>query len=195
MCIYSNSDGRFDAYYCDNTYADQYWKFIIEDYKVIDVNFDLYPGQIINSNPFIIGSGKCDNLNNSTQKQVTLTACETITETSSFSYTNGFNLPVGTTFRTKIPFIDQGLVSTTLSSSNHLYTWGTETSVSRSFGGVFTVTCAPGDIIQVTCRLFEGNFNVKYTITLETIETKKTFNSYGIWTGSQGYDYGCAFTR
>ena len=82
-----------------------------------------------------------------------------------------------------------------MSTSNYTYTWGTNTSVSRSFGGVFTVTCAPGDIIQVYCRLFEGNFTVTYTIILETIETKKSFNSYGIWKGSQGYDFGCAFIR
>ena len=49
----------------------------------------------------------------------------------------------------------------------------TNTSTTRSFGGVFT--CAPGDIIYINCILFEGNFNVTYTIIIETIniETKK----------------------
>ena len=70
---------------------------------------------------------------------------------------------------------------------------GTNTSISRSFGGIFT--CAPGDIIHINCILFKGNFNVTYTIILETIETKKTFNSYGIFTASQGYQYYCDFTR
>ena len=192
-CLYSNSDGGFGHSDCDNTHADQYWKFIIEPYKVIDVSFDLNLGQIINSNPSIIGGGKCDNSNDFSNEQVSIVVTETITESSSFSYTHGFYLPDGTTFTTQIPFIDQGLVSTTLSSADHSYIWGSNTSIPRSFGSVFT--CGPGDIIEVDCILFAGNFNVTYTITLETIESETTFYSYGVFTASQGYQYSCDFTR
>ena len=59
----------------------------------------------------------------------------------------------------------------------------------------FTFTCAPKEIIIINCILFEGNLNVPYTITLETIETKKTFKSYGIWIGNQGYEFDCDYTR
>ena len=196
QCIYTNAaSGRPDDVSCKNTYSDQFWSFIMEDYEIVDVSFDIPNGQIANNAPLIAGSGECDNSNGgSTDQTIEVYAEETITETSSFSYTVGFGIEIGVTFSTGAPFIAQGEISTSL-SFEYSYTWGTELSTTRTFGGTFPVTCGPGEIIQVECILWKGNLDVPYTITLQTVTTKKQFYSYGTWSGSQGYEFDCDFTR
>ena len=193
--IVSNSDGRYTTYPNIGSSDDKYWKWNIENYNVIGVSFDLNNGNILSDAPLVAGGGICNNGDGGSESQtVQIESSITVTETSSFSYTAGFSLSIGTTFETGIPFVAAGQVSTTLTVSHEL-SFGSEFSTERTFTAILPVTCASGEIIEVECVVFQAQLNVPYTLYLRADKSGSDFESNGIWTGTSAYEFICDFDQ
>eukprot|EP00486_Rosalina_sp_Unknown_P012243 CAMPEP_0201580226 /NCGR_PEP_ID=MMETSP0190_2-20130828/40169_1 /ASSEMBLY_ACC=CAM_ASM_000263 /TAXON_ID=37353 /ORGANISM="Rosalina sp." /LENGTH=247 /DNA_ID=CAMNT_0048015885 /DNA_START=377 /DNA_END=1120 /DNA_ORIENTATION=+ len=193
-CLFSNNDIFLGVYEQCGLY-DQVYEFILEPAEITKVEFDNHHGTKDEAAPILVGKGTCDNTGGSTERQeIEVTVSETITETSSFEHTAGMGLEIGATFKTGVPFVAEGKISTTVSFS-YEHKWGEENSFEETFGGVYKVACGEGQSITMKCHLYQGTLSVPYTMTLKTIGTNKEFKTSGTWHGTQSFDLTCDYTK
>eukprot|EP01083_Nonionella_stella_P273807 929088_1 len=133
-------------------------------WEVLNVDFDLDSGSIVSQTPLIIGNKICDNLDGGSETHsMTLEVSKEVTNSNSFQRTHGFGITIGTEFKTGIPFVASGKISTEISTT-HDFTYGEETIETQTIGGSFEVNCAPGEIIQAEASVWTAKLDVPYTI-------------------------------
>ena len=90
-------DPTFANYTEKNFYSDQLFNFLWEDMKVDKVDFDLDAGKILASTPITLAEQVLTNDSNSEQS-MSFSVNKTVTNTSTFEYSEGFTLTMGMEF-------------------------------------------------------------------------------------------------
>ncbi|KAL3690756.1 hypothetical protein R1sor_004407 [Riccia sorocarpa] len=106
----------------DEVYDDQYFTFLFEDMEIFKVEYHLDLGKIVSSTPKIISQ---QTLHNYTTAEQTMTfeVDEKVSHTSTFEYTLGFTISVGTTFKAGLPLIAEAGFTVGL-ENRHDFKWG-----------------------------------------------------------------------
>jgi len=170
-----------------STETNSYWNFQDEGYDIIDSEFDVDHGVIFAKQPISAGTAQCNNLNGGSDPfTITTTVGSIVTETSLFTRSHGFTIPVGTEFTTNIPFAAVGKISNQASTS-YDFIYGKENMRSIDHRGTQQVTCYPGEIVNLDCVIFYNEFDVPYTITLLGSRSNVEIESHGIFHGASSY--------
>ena len=90
-------DPTFANYTDKNFYSDQLFKLMWEDMKVDKVDFNLDAGKILSSTPITLAEQVLTNNSNSDQ-EMSFSVNKSITNTSTFEYSEGFAATVGMQF-------------------------------------------------------------------------------------------------
>ncbi|KAH7885611.1 hemolytic lectin [Phlebopus sp. FC_14] len=172
--------------YTYDFYPDQYFSFVWEDMQVDKVEYDLKLGQIVSSTPLIIANQTLTN-NSSHEQEMTFVLNETVTHTSTFEYSLGLTITVGTTFKAGVPIVAEAEFSLDFSVSNQ-FTWGQTTEFSESYTAKFPVKAGPGKTVRAVSTVNKGELKVPYTIILSSKRTGVKTETKGIWHGVSSWD-------
>ena len=107
-------------------------------------------------------------------------------QTENWSNTAGASITVGTTFKTGIPFIVSGEISTSVTAAFD-HTWGKTTYEELTYSTFVNCPAPPG--IKVTCKYLTktAQLDVPYTMYLSR-SGGVTKTATGIWTGVQTFN-------
>ncbi|KAJ7301694.1 hypothetical protein DFH08DRAFT_906498 [Mycena albidolilacea] len=160
--------------------------FIYEDMDVVKVEYTLDQGKIMASTPTVLASQTLFNTTD-IEQEMNYSMNETITETTSFSHTEGFSLTVGMSFSAGVPLFGESEFHMDLSVSTSM-SWGKESSFQKSFTAEFPVKAAPHSSVRAVSTVHVGTLEVPYTMTLRSRRTGITVVSSGTWHGVSAWN-------
>ncbi|KAF8173573.1 hypothetical protein K438DRAFT_1610668 [Mycena galopus ATCC 62051] len=155
---------------------------VYEDMDVVKVEYSLDQGRITSSTPTVLSSQTLFNTTD-IEQEIDCTMKRKVTETTSFSHTEGISLPVGTSFSAGVPWfneLDGFHVNPEFGTS---MTWGQESNSQQSFSTSFTVKAAPHSSVLAVWTVDYRTLEIPYTTTLRSRSTGTTATSSGIWRG------------
>ncbi|KAI9243024.1 hypothetical protein BY458DRAFT_448445, partial [Sporodiniella umbellata] len=161
---------------------DQCWRFVYEDMIIDNIDYKIDTGKIIKSNPKAVVQQILDNSKSSQTQTMKFTYNEKITNTSTFEHTHGFEMSIGTTFKTGIPFIAEGEIKID-ASTKHEWKYGEQTSFEKSYQNELPVQCAPFKKIIAKASVTESIINIPYKITWKSKRMGTKISSEGIYKG------------
>ncbi|KAK7033618.1 hypothetical protein VNI00_012617 [Paramarasmius palmivorus] len=162
-------------------YDDQYFSFLFEDMKVDKVEYDLKEGKIISTTPMVLTNQTLENKSDHEQ-EMSFALNKTVTHTSSFQYTTGFTITIGSTFSAGIPGVGEIGLTLDRSFSNE-WTWGKEDSVAKSYTATFPVKAGPKQTVRAVSTVNKCDLDVPYTIYMSSKSTGTKVETKGIWRG------------
>lgn len=80
-------------------YADHYFSFLFEDMKIERIEYELKLGRIISSTPTVLANQTLDNKDSTEAQEMKFEFNRTETHTSTFEYSEGFTITIGTTVK------------------------------------------------------------------------------------------------
>ncbi len=103
----TSSDPKFGNYTKAGVHSDQYFSMVFEDMVVKRVEYDVARGKILKVTPHVLANQTLRN-NSDNEQEMSFHFSESVTHTSTFQYTTGFTITVGTEFSGvfKAPFAD-----------------------------------------------------------------------------------------
>jgi len=167
--------------YYGQYYEDQYFSFLFEDLNVVGVSFNLGSAQPVPSVPFDVAHKKGNNTSSGVQK-ITFSDSQKQTRTTTFEYTEGFNIAAGTAFKTSIPFIADSGLKVDASKTTTLK-WGNSIVQDDTYTFSFEITVPAHTCVEAVARVTYTIVDVPYTVTLMSPSTKQQTTSQGILKG------------
>lgn len=156
-------------------------------YTIDEVTYDSNSLKLHASQPIVLAEK--DILNDSGGIQtITLRVGEALTQTSSFTRTQGISIENGVTFKVGVPDIAES--STSFSVTNSFsHTYGESESFASTFNTAFTCNGAPHKHTKCSVIMQKGRVDVPYTMTVKhKIIPNCECESYGVWSGTQIYN-------
>ncbi|KAJ6530577.1 hypothetical protein B0H19DRAFT_1273582 [Mycena capillaripes] len=165
--------------------VEQLVSFVYEDMDVVKVEYTLGQGRTTTSTSTVLSS---QTLSNTTvvEQEMDCSMKSTVTETISFSHTEGISLTAGASFSASIPSFDPTFEFNVFSEFSTSMTWGKELSSQQSYSIGSTVKAAPHSSVLVVWIVNICNLEMPYTMTLRSRSTGTTVESFGIWHGVTG---------
>ncbi|KAJ3485529.1 hypothetical protein NLI96_g4885 [Meripilus lineatus] len=167
-------------------YSDQHFSYIFEDMNVDRIEYDLNLGKIISSNPLVLANQTLTNKTDHEQ-EMSFQLNETATHTSTFEYSTGFTITIGMSFKAGIPLIAETEFTVEASSTNQ-WTWGEQTSFSKSYTATFPVKAGPHETVRAVSTVNKGELEVPFTMYLSSKSTGTKTETKGIWRGVSTWD-------
>ncbi|KAK0491954.1 hemolytic lectin LSLb [Armillaria luteobubalina] len=181
-----NKDPHFGNYTRTVYSDDQWFTMDFEDMVVKGVDYDIAKGKILAVTPHVLANQTLTN-NLDDEQEMAFHFSETVTHTSTFQYTTGFTIEVGTEFSVKLPFVAESKISVSVSHSNK-FTFGRETSFSKMYTVEFPVKAGPKKTVHGVLSVQEGTLEVPYTIHLTSKSTGVWVEAKGIWHGVSSWE-------
>ncbi|KAK0452578.1 hemolytic lectin LSLb [Armillaria borealis] len=151
---------------------DHYFSFAFEDMVVRRVEYDVALGKISNETSHAVAFGFSEN----------------ITHTSTFEYTTGFTITVGTEFSAGIPFVSEGKISIEASQSNE-WKFGTQNTFSKTYTAHFPgLKAGPHQTAHAVSSVKLGTLEVPYTIYLASKSAGVEVVMSGLWRGVSSWE-------
>lgn len=122
------------------------------------------------------------------EQNYTLQISETVTETSSFTDKTSISLNISTSFKTKVPFLVEGEISTSL-TSGYDYTYGESSSSTRTISRTYPVNIPSMYSAELSVALFEDTIDMNYIAVCKGDNSGRIIELKGVWQGvsvSQG---------
>jgi hypothetical protein len=164
-----------------NVYDDHYFTFLFEDMEINRVEYQTDQAKVLASVPEVIGTMTQRN-NTAVNQTVEFDFARTETNSSSFDYTLGFTITVGTSGKVGIPFVAEGQVKVDISNS-HALKWGTTTTESKTYSTRFPATAPPYRKITATATVTRSNIEVPFTVYSRSVATGFEVATHGIYHG------------
>ncbi|KAF1837274.1 hypothetical protein BDW02DRAFT_645584 [Decorospora gaudefroyi] len=187
--VTSTDDGVNNSEADGETDDDQYWSFLLEDVKFVDIKYDVDVGKLLSETPVVISTGSETNAT-SINQPLTLTLVETKTTTHIWEKTNGLDITASITVSVGVPEV-VGASSTISVSKTMDVKQGEHKTNSRAYGLTVPVIAPPNTRVsaQVTMTLTE--LEVPYTMTWKSAKTEYEFKTKGIYKGACYFNADC----
>lgn len=108
-------------------------------------------------------------------------------DNSTFEHGYGLSLKVGAKFKTGIPIILEGEISTELTTSINMK-WGSSTTEGTRITVKHPETVRPYQKMVATCAVKRATIEVPYTMVMRSADTGKTVESTGVYKGVSSWD-------
>ncbi|KAK0231736.1 hemolytic lectin LSLb [Armillaria nabsnona] len=177
----TTADPKFGNYTRAKFCADQYFSMGFEDMVVKRVEYDVARGKILRVTPHVLANQTLKN-NSDDEQEMSFHFSENVTHTSTFQYTTGFTIEVGTEFSAGVPLVAEGKISVSASQSN-AWSFGTEKSFSKTYTAQFPVKAGPHKTVRGVSSVQQGTLEVPYTIHLVSKSGGVWVETKGIWRG------------
>ncbi|SJK98752.1 uncharacterized protein ARMOST_02021 [Armillaria ostoyae] len=166
---------------------DHYFSFAFEDMVVRRVEYDVALGKISNETSHVLADHTLRN-NSRHEQAVAFGFSESITHTSTFEYTTGFTITVGTEFSAGIPFVSEGKISIEASQSNE-WKFGTQNTFSKTYTAHFSgLKAGPHQTVHAVSSVKLGTLEVPYTIYLASKSAGVEVVTSGLWRGVSSWE-------
>ncbi|KZT10565.1 hemolytic lectin LSLb [Laetiporus sulphureus 93-53] len=165
---------------------DQYFTFLFEDMSIDKIEYDLKDGRILSSTPNVLATQVLENSSSQTQ-EMSFHFSETLTQTSTFDYTAGFTIAVGTAFKAGVPFFAETEFKVDISVNNE-WKWGEENTFSKTYAATFSVRAGPGETVKAVSTVDTGTLSVPFTAYLSSKSTGFEVTTEGIWRGVSNWN-------
>ena len=148
----------------------------IESAHLINVKYPNLSTLLVTTAPKEIRTIIYDNSKGTTAQTVTLAGSETVETSESWSVTAGMEAGVETEVKAGFPILAEAKVTVSAKVSvSGTYNRTNKQTTQQSFS--LPITVAPGECVQATATLYEGNIATKYTATMVyNLESGKLFN-------------------
>jgi len=163
-------------------YDDQYFTFLFENMKIDRVDYQIDEAKILTSIPEIIGTETLRN-DTSVNQTVEFNFSRTEISSSSFEYTRGFTVTVGTSGKVGFPFVTEGEVKVDVSNS-HTLKWGTTTTESKTFTTRLLATVPPYNKVIATASVTCAKIQVPFTLYSKSAATGFEVATHGTYNGA-----------
>ncbi|KAJ3492365.1 hypothetical protein NLI96_g33 [Meripilus lineatus] len=167
-------------------YPDQHFCFLFEDMRIDRIDYDLDVGKIISSTPLLLASQTLTN-NTNQEQEMSFSLNETTSHTSTFEYSTGFTLATGTEFKAGIPLFAEAKFTIDASATNQ-WTWGEQTSFSKSYTITFPVRAGPNETVRAISTINRGELEVPFTMHLSSRISGTKTETKGVWRGLSTWD-------
>ncbi|BBN13643.1 hypothetical protein MPTK1_6g05220 [Marchantia polymorpha subsp. ruderalis] len=164
-----------------DVHEDQYFTFLFEDMAINRVEYQIDQAKVLASVPEVIGTTTLRN-DSAINQTVEFDFARTETISSSFDYTVGFTITVGTSGKIGIPFVTEGQIKVDISNSHELK-WGTTTTESKTYSIRFPAIAPPRHSIIGTGTVTCSNIEVPFTIYSKSVATGFEVATHGIYRG------------
>ncbi|BBN13641.1 hypothetical protein MPTK1_6g05200 [Marchantia polymorpha subsp. ruderalis] len=164
-----------------NVYDDQYFTFIFEDMAISRVEYKLDKAKVLGSVAEVLGTMTMKN-DSAVNQTVEFDFTRTETNSSSFDYTVGFTITVGTSGKIGIPLLTEGQIKVDVSNS-HTLKWGTTTTESKTYSIRFPAVAPPRHTITGTGTVTRSNIEVPFTVYSKSVATGFEVATHGIYRG------------
>eukprot|EP01084_Bolivina_argentea_P184454 318114_1 len=149
------------------------------------IKFDLNNGKISGKSPQVIATITGENDSSMTQPGPVFKMSKTITETSTFTHTHGFEVKVGVKATCGVPGIASGEISSEL-STQHSFQFGKTNTISKTYEINFPSQIPPRTKLVVQAVVWKSNLDVPYSMKVR--KGNKEYDSSGIWRGVTTWD-------
>ncbi|KAK0491950.1 hypothetical protein EDD18DRAFT_1321316 [Armillaria luteobubalina] len=182
----TNKDPHFGNYTRTVYSDDQWFTMKFEDMVVKSVDYDIAQGKILTMTPHVLANQTLTN-NSDDEQEMSFSFSETVTHTSKFEYTTGFEIEVGMEFSAGIPLVTESKISVSVSHKNE-FIFGTENTFSKMYTANFPVKAGPKKTVRGVSSVQEGTLEVPYTIHLASKSTGVWVETKGVWRGVSSWD-------
>lgn len=152
-----------------------------DDFEIIGLEYDNPDTGTALKQPDFITTWFYSN-NTSVQQSMTTAFSKKASITSNWSKTTGGTVNVNTTFKTGIPIIAEGKITTSLTSTNSA-TYGKSETMEDTQTYNFPIVVAPKSSITATATVGRYLINLGYTAKLRGKNTGKLITLRGVWKG------------
>eukprot|EP01084_Bolivina_argentea_P310247 536815_1 len=155
--------------------------------KILRIDFDLDKVSMSAKEPHTIVTQPTTNDTDTEQDGGTFNVGEDDSETSTFTYTGGFEIEVGTEFSAGVPFVSNAKVKVGVKTS-HSWSNGTQNTITKKWNVSFnTGKCPPHKTIIAKAVVWKQTVDVPYTMIIQCGDGSQT-KSFGTWRGVCTYD-------
>ncbi|CAG8730296.1 4558_t:CDS:2, partial [Acaulospora colombiana] len=148
----------------------QFFAFSFDGMEIVRIDYHLDKAKLMDtSKPLVVAEQRLDNPS-SAEQSMSFAVSNTQEHTSSFEYTAGFSVTVGTSGKIALPFVAEGEISVEASTS-HEWTWGTEIKTSIMHSATFNVTAPPKKSVKATAKVSTGTMDVPFTMHVKVKST------------------------
>ncbi|KAK0431821.1 hemolytic lectin LSLb [Armillaria borealis] len=137
-----------------------------EDMVVKRVEYDVARGKILRVTPHVLANQTLKN-NSDDEQEMSFHFSENVTHTSTFQYTTGFTITVGTEFSAGVPLVAEGKISVSCISEQRM----------------FPVKAGAHKTVRGVSSVQQGTLEVPYTIHLVSKSGGVWVETKGIWRG------------
>ncbi|KAJ3476704.1 hypothetical protein NLI96_g10979 [Meripilus lineatus] len=167
-------------------WPDQFFSFLWEDMRVDRVDYDLHLAQVLSSTPLVIANQTLTNDTN-LEQEMSFELNESVQNTSTFEYSTGFTVTVGTSFSVGIPFIARTEITVDTSTTNE-WSWGQQDTFGRAHTANFPVRAGPRETVRAVSSVNRGVLEVPFTMHLSSRSTGTRVVTRGKWHGVSTWD-------
>ncbi|KAL0257480.1 hypothetical protein SLS55_008293 [Diplodia seriata] len=202
VCPYSDTilfsrthqDPQVDNWGSGNTkYDDQYFRLFFENMVFKGIKFNVDEGKILDTTPIMLARSNLSN-NSSVDQKISSTFKEATENESSFEYTLGFAVEVGTSFSCGVPLLAEGKIEVSATVSNE-FKWGSTTKKVTEFSATFEATAPPHSTVVASATVTRSVMQVPFTMTWTSPEHGYEVKTEGAYRGVQFYDLKCDYTE
>jgi len=167
-------------------YDDQYFTYLFEDMKIDRIEYHVDQALIVSSVPEVIGQ-ETERNDTDVNQTVEFDFSKALTLSSSFEYTLGFTIAVGTTIEAGLPGVVGGQVKVDASVTN-TFKWGSITTEGETYAIKFSATAPPHTQVTGVGTVTCCNIDVPYTVYSSSVATGFQVMTTGTYHGVTFWD-------
>lgn len=183
--LYSRSspDPTFSNMALGDPEEDEYFNFLWGDLTVDGVEFKVEDGKVVSLKTIALAEGVLTNIESSAQT-MPFSVNSGVTDSSTFGYSDGFPITLGTVFNSGIPSVgSDGLY---IMASTNAWTWAETTEYNTKYASTVDISVDPGKSVGVSWVVNQAILDVPYIMHLSSGGVK--VETEGIWRGVTSWD-------
>lgn len=152
-----------------------------EDFEVESIRYNINASSVLEQKPDIVFVDRYTN-NGPIEQSHKFTITESYKESSSFNRKTSYNVNVATTVKTRVPFIAEGQITTSVTSGQD-FTYGESEEHTTTINREYPVNVPPYHTAKLSLTLFNYNMDVEYVATCRGLVSGKKIDIKGRWVG------------
>lgn len=152
-----------------------------ETFEIREVKYNIDASAVLKKMPDIVFIDRYTN-NGPIEQNHKFTITEQYKETSNFNRKTSYKVDVSTKFKTKVPFIASGEITTSTSFGQD-YTYGESNEKTTTISREYPVDIPANHVAKLTLTLFKYNMDVEYVAVCRGLTSGRIINIKGRWNG------------
>jgi len=153
----------------------------VEDFEVESIRYITDASAVLEGKPELLYKDTYTN-NGPIQQTHKFTISESYKETSNFQRKTSYNVNISSTFKTKVPFIVSGEITTSVTEGQD-FTYGESEEHTITINREYPIDVPAYYVAELTLTILKYNMDVEYVATCRGLISGKKLEIRGIWTG------------
>lgn len=153
----------------------------VEDFEVESIRYITDASAVLEGKPELLYKDTYTN-NGPIQQTHKFTISESYKETSNFQRKTSYNVNISSTFKTKVPFIASGEITTSVTEGQD-FTYGESEEHTITINREYPIDVPAYYVAELTLTILKYNMDVEYVATCRGLISGKKLEIRGIWTG------------